>query len=116
MAAFKNLTNSINLVIITEIILVGVAIVIIVIVVGIIPFRIVNQPEPMVCHFKKQVANSEIEVAVNVNLLVICRKLFKYNSKRHINQHITYSSEIPEKVAIVTIIPVVVMYKYIGFV
>lgn len=109
MAAFKNLTNSINLVIITEIILVGVTIVIIVIVVSIIPFRIVNQPEPMVCHFKKQVANSEIEVTININLFIFGWQLFENNSIRHIYQNVTNSPEKPEKVAVVNIVPVLVL-------
>lgn len=42
------------------------------------------------------------------------RHSIEYNSKRHINQHISYPSEIPEEVSIVAIIPVVVVNKYIG--
>lgn len=42
------------------------------------------------------------------------RHSVEYNSKRHINQNISYSSEIPEEMAIVAIISAIVMNKYIG--
>jgi hypothetical protein len=108
-AAFKNLTNSKNLVVITEIVLIIITIVIVVIFISIIPFRVVNQPEPVVCVFKKQVANSKIGVPVNVNLLIYSRQLFKNNSIWHIYQYITNSPEEPEKVPVVNVVPVVVM-------
>jgi len=63
----------------------------------------------MVGHFEKQIANSEIEVSVNVNLLIYRRQLLKNNSIRHIYQYITNTPEKPEKVPVVDVIPVVVM-------
>lgn len=81
------------------------------IVVGIIPFRIVNKPEPVVGHFEEKVSNPEIEISINVNSFVSYGQLFKNYSERHVNQNVAYSSVIPEKMAIVVIVPVVIMYK-----
>src|SRR6056297_3157154 len=63
----------------------------------------------MVFHFKKQVANSEIEITINVNLFIYGWQLFENNSIRHIYQNVTSTPEEPEKMSVVYVVIVVVM-------
>ena len=54
----------------------------------------------MLRHFKKQVADSEIEVTIYVNPFIPNGQLLENNSVRHVDQNVTDSSEVPEKVSV----------------
>ena len=58
------------LVVIVIVVFVIISIIVISIVVGKIPFGIMNQPEPVVGHFKEKVSYPEIQKSVNVNPFV----------------------------------------------
>lgn len=78
---------------------------------GKIPFGIMNEPESVICHFKEKVSNPEIEVTVNVSPFVSHGQVFENNSVRHVGQHITNAPVVPEEMAVVHIIPVMIVYK-----
>lgn len=70
-----------------------------------------NQPEAVICHFKEKVSNPEIEVSVNVGPFVAHGQVLENNSVRHVNQHITNAPAVPEEMAVVNIVSVMIMYK-----
>lgn len=92
------------------------SVVIIIIIVSKIPFRIMNQPETIIGIFKEKISNPEIQITVNVNPFVAVRQIFKRYSKRHVNQNISYTPIVTEKLAVVTIIPVLIVKKHMRLV
>jgi hypothetical protein len=79
-------------------------------VVGIISFRIVNQKESIICSFEEKVTNPEIQIAIDINPFVIIWQVFKNHPERNINQNISNSAAVSEKVTIVKIVPVMIVY------
>lgn len=63
--------------------------------------------------FEKQVSYSEVQIAVNINPFVAVRQLIESNSKRDINQDISYSPVKSEKVPVVAVVFMMVMNEYI---
>lgn len=76
----------------------------------IVSFGVMNKHETKISAFEKQVANSEIQIAINVNPFVITQNAESY-SERDINQHIANTPEVAKEMPIVAIIPYIVMVK-----
>jgi hypothetical protein len=70
-----------------------------------------NEPETMVGHFEEKVSYPEIKVAINVNYFVVNWQVLENNSVRHVNQHITDAPVVPEEMAVVNVVPVMIMHK-----
>ena len=80
-----------------------------VIVKGKIPFWIMHKPESLRGHFKEEVSNSEIEKSVDVHSFIFYRQVFENDTVWHIYKDVTNSPVIPEEMAIIAVIPVMVM-------
>jgi hypothetical protein len=76
----------------------------------------VYQKESVIGAFEEQVTNPEIQISIDKNPFIIVGKIFKHHPKRNIYQNVTYSATVPEKITIITIIPVVVVNINLWFV
>jgi hypothetical protein len=99
------------LVVIIIVVFVIIPIVVVPIVVSKIPLRVMNESEPVVGHFEEKVSYPEIKVTIDVNPFVANWQVLENNSVRHVNQHIADSTLMPEKMTVVYVVPVMIMYK-----
>jgi hypothetical protein len=68
-----------------------------------------NQKETKICSFEEKVTNPEIQITVNINPFVIVRQIFKNHPERYVNQNVTDTAAVSEKVTIVIMVPVVIV-------
>ena len=72
-----------------------------------------NQVKSIIGRLEKQVANPEVQVSVNVSSFVISgRHKVETKSKGKIYQNVSNTWTIPEKVPVVTIVLVMIVYEY----
>jgi hypothetical protein len=79
----------------------------------IITLGIMNQLETIICIFEEKITNPEIKETVYINPFVVVGDILERHTERNINQYITNPVVVSEKVAIETIVTVVVMNKYL---